>query len=134
SPLPQLRLADAYRRKGNVDAARKSLNRALELSPSSIAAQFGLVQLEVAAGRPDAAMVVARRVQAERPKESIGYTLAGDIEASRKNWVAAITAYRAVLERGKSTEWAAKLYDALVSASQSPNADRFASEWLKNYP
>ena len=134
SAQPQLRLADAYRAKGNVDAARKSLNRALDLAPTSTAAQVGLVQLEVSAGRPDAAMVVARRVQVERPKESIGYTLAGDIEAARTNWVAAITAYRAGLERGRSTELAAKLYDALVSASQAPNADRFASEWLKAHP
>jgi putative PEP-CTERM system TPR-repeat lipoprotein len=134
SPEPQLRLADAYRLQGNLDAARRSLNRALELAPGLIAAQIALAQLEVSAGRPDAAMVVARRIQSERPKESVGYVLAGDIEAFRKNWVAAIAAYRAGLERGKSTAPAGKLYDALVSAGQAANAEKFASEWVKEHP
>ena len=134
SPQPQLRLADVYRMQGEIDAARRSLNRALEFAPGLVTAQVGLAQLEVSAGRPEAAMVVARKMQRERPKESIGYVVAGDIEASRKNWVAAIAAYRAGLERGKSTELAGKLYDALASARQAANAEKFASEWLKEYP
>jgi putative PEP-CTERM system TPR-repeat lipoprotein len=134
SPEPQLRLAETYRLRGNIDAARRSLNRALEITPRLIAAQVGLVQLELSAGRPEAAMAVARTVQGERPKESVGYMLAGDVESSRKSWSAAIAAYHAALERGKSTELAAKLYDALASAQQTANAQRFASDWLKEHP
>jgi Putative Zn-dependent protease, contains TPR repeats len=134
SPQPQLRLADAYRLQGNLDAARQSLNRALEIAPKLIPAQIGLAQVEVSAGRPDAAIVVARRLQSERPQESVGYMLAGDIEASRKNWVAAITAYRAGLDRGASTELAGKLYDALASAGQGAKAEGFASQWLNEHP
>ena len=134
SPQPQLRLADAYRMQRDIDAARRSLNRALEIAPKSMEAQLGLAQLEASAGRPDAALAVARRIQGERPKESIGYMLAGDIEAFRKNWPSAISAYRAGLERGESTQLAAKLYDALGSAGQGANADRFASDWLKQHP
>jgi Flp pilus assembly protein TadD len=102
--------------------------------PGLIPAQVGLIQLELSGGHPDAAMVVARKIQSERPKESVGYVLAGDIEASRVNWVAASAAYRAGLERGKSTELAGKLYDALVSGAQPANAERVASEWLKEHP
>jgi putative PEP-CTERM system TPR-repeat lipoprotein len=134
SPAPQLRLADTYRMQGNVDAARQSFNRALEVAPGFIPAQVGLARLEVSASKPDVAMAIARRIQGDRPKESIGYTIAGDIEASRKNWPAAITSYRAGLERGASTELAGKLYDALASSAQTENAERFATEWLKDHP
>jgi len=60
--------------------------------------------------------------------------VAGDIEAARKNWPAAIAAYRGGLERGQSAEVATRLYDALRTAGGAADAERFASDWIKAHP
>ncbi len=134
SPQPQLRLADAYMAQKNVTAARESLNRALEITPKFLPAQRGLVILELAAGRPDQALAAARVVQSERPDQSFGYLLAGDVESSRKNWEPAATAYRAGLKRGASTELAMKLHSVLAASQKRPDAETFATRWIKEHP
>lgn len=134
SPQLQLRLADAYMAQKNVTAARQSLNRALEITPQFLPAQRGLVILELADGRPDQALAAARVVQSERPDQSVGYLLAGDVEFSRKNWEPAATAYRAGLKRGASTELAMKLHSVLVASQKRPDAETFATAWIKEHP
>jgi len=134
SPQPQMRLADAYMAQKNLTAARASLNRALEVTPKFLPAQRGLVILELADSRPDQALAVARVVQSERPDQSVGYLLAGDVEASRKNWEAAATAYRAGLKRGASTELAMKLHSVLVASKKHRDAETFATGWFKDHP
>jgi putative PEP-CTERM system TPR-repeat lipoprotein len=134
SPQPLLRVADAYIATNNQAGARESLNRALEVAPKYLPAQRGLVILELAAGRPDQAMAVARSVQRDRPDLNVGYLFAGDIEASRKDWSAAATAYRAALSHGESDELAAKLHSMLMNGSKRAEADSFAAAWLKGHP
>ena len=134
SPQPQLRLADAYMAQKNVTAARESLNRALEITPKFLPAQRGLVILELASGRPDRALAVARVVQSERPDQSFGYLLAGDVESSRKNWEPAATAYRAGLKRDASTELTMKLHSVLVASRKRPDAETIATGWIKEHP
>jgi putative PEP-CTERM system TPR-repeat lipoprotein len=134
SPLPLLRLADAYIATNDQAGARESLSRALEVAPKFLPAQRGLVMLELAAGRPDQAMKVARAIQSDRPDLNVGYLFAGDIEASRKNWGAAAVAYRAGLSHGESPELAAKLHSMLGLGSKRAEADAFAAAWLKGHP
>ena len=134
SPQPQMRLADAYMAQQNQAAARGSLDRALEIAPKFLPAQRGLVMLELSAGRAEQALTVARVVQSERPDQSFGYLLAGDVEASRKNWEPAAAAYRAGLKRGGSTELALKLHSVLVAIQKRPDADAFAAGWIKDHP
>jgi putative PEP-CTERM system TPR-repeat lipoprotein len=134
SPQPQLRLADAYIAMKNPAAARESLNRALEITPKFLPAQRGLVILELSAGRPEQALAVARTVQSERPDAPFGYLLAGDVEAFRKDWGAAATAYRAGLKREASTELALKLHSVLTAAQKRGDADAFAAGWVRDHP
>ena len=134
SPQPQMRLADAYMALKNPAAARQSLNGALEVAPQFLPAQRGLIILELSAGHPEQAMVVARTVQRERPDQSFGYLLAGDVEAFRKNWAAAAADYREGLKRGASPELASKLHGVLVTAQKPADAQTFAAEWMKEHP
>ena len=134
SPQPQLRLADAFMALKNPAAARESLNRALDITPKFLPAQRGLVMLDLSEGRPEKAMAVARAMQSERPDQNVGYLFAGDIEASRKNWDTAASAYRAGLKRGASTELASKLHSVLLSAQKRVDAEAFAAGWIKEHP
>jgi putative PEP-CTERM system TPR-repeat lipoprotein len=134
APEPRLRLAEAYMALKKVDEARENLNRALEVAPNFLNAQRDLVILELSAGRPDQAMAVARKLQAERPDHAFGYLFAGDIESYRKNWEAAATAYRAGLKRGRSPEMASKLHRVLLTANKRSDADAFAAGWIKDNP
>jgi putative PEP-CTERM system TPR-repeat lipoprotein len=129
-----MRLADAYMALKNPAAARQSLNSALDITPKFLPAQRGLVLLDLSAGHPEQAMAVARKVQSERPDQSFGYLLAGDVEAFGKNWSAAAADYREGLNRGASTELASKLHSMLVLGQKRADADAFATGWIKEHP
>jgi putative PEP-CTERM system TPR-repeat lipoprotein len=135
APQPQMRLAEAHMFMKNSTAAREGLNRALDITPKFLPAQRSLLILELSEGRPDAALAIARQVQAERSDEGVGYLFAGDIESSRKNWEAAATAYRAGLKRSNgSGELASKLYSVLFASKKRTEADSFAAAWVKEHP
>jgi len=130
---PLLRLAELHLKSKNVDAARQSLERALAIKPDLLAAQRGLIMIELSAGRPAEARAVARRVQSVPATRAVGLLLAGDIEASQKNWPAAAAAYRAGLKLSDSSELATKLHVALLATS-APDAQKFASDWSTRHP
>jgi putative PEP-CTERM system TPR-repeat lipoprotein len=86
------------------------------------------------AGRQKEALAVARDVQRQKPKQSIGYALEGDIHSARKNWTDAAAAYRAGLDRVKSTNLAVKVHSALREGPNDTAAEQFAATWLKENP
>jgi putative PEP-CTERM system TPR-repeat lipoprotein len=133
SPQPYLRMAEIQLAAKNKDEATTSLRKALEIKPDSIDAQRGLIALEVDAGRVADAVTIARNVQKQRPKESIGYLFEGDIQATQKKWPEAAAAYRAGLEQAGSTDLATRLHTALT-AGNANEADRFAATWQKDHP
>lgn len=135
SPQPLLRLAELYGAVKDTDAARQSLKRALLIAPDLMAAQRGLVMLEMTAGRPQQALAVAKSVQSMPGREAVGSMFIGDIEAAQERWSAAAAAYRAGLKKApNSSELAIKLNAVLISASQVAEADKFATGWLKEHP
>ena len=134
SPQPQLRLADTYIAMKNNDAARQSLKRALAVAPNLIAAQRGLIALELAAGRPAEALAVAKSVQRAPGSEVLGSLLVGDVEASQKHWDSAAAAYRDGLKKTANIELAMKLHAVLSSSARPAEADKFATGWVKEHP
>ncbi|MEO7010121.1 MAG: XrtA/PEP-CTERM system TPR-repeat protein PrsT, partial [Caldimonas sp.] len=134
SPQPQIGLADAYVVAKNNDAAEQSLKRALVIAPSYLPAQQKLIALQMAMGKPDAALVTAREVQTQRADAPVGFVYQGDIEASRKNWKAAEAAYRTAQQKGPATDVASKLHTVLRVAGRRADADALAAAWLKQHP
>ena len=64
--LVQLALAQiADKQLGN---ARGNLQQALKLKPDFLQAQEALMRLELADNKPDAALQIARQIQAQQPK------------------------------------------------------------------
>jgi putative PEP-CTERM system TPR-repeat lipoprotein len=116
------------------DGARQSLNRALAIKPDLVEAQRALIGLHVNAGRPEDALVIARTVQKQRPRESLGYLYEGDIHASRKAWREAVAAYRTGLKQAGTPDLAIKLHSALVAGGNVTEADKFRQGWVKEHP
>ena len=133
SVQPYLRMAEVQVGAKNKDDAMESLRKALEIRPNLIDAQRGMIALDLDAGRVPEALARAREIQKQRPKESIGFALEGDIQVSQKKWNEAVGAYREGLTRAPSTDVASRLYSSLA-ASDPNEASRFAATWLKDHP
>jgi cellulose synthase operon protein C len=134
SPKPLLRLADVHMADKNKDAAAQSLRKALEIKPDLIEAQRGLIMLSLDAKKHTEAVSIARNVQKQRPKESIGYILEGDIHSAQKNGDAAVGAFRAGLKEVPSPELAIKLHATLMATDKAADAEKFSATWAKDHP
>lgn len=134
SELAQLRLAEAQLRANRVEAAETALHQALKASPESLAAQRALMMMAVQAKDPNKALRLARSVQQQRPKHGIGDILEGDIHAAFQSWDSAIKSYRAALPKQGGSLAATRLFQALGTSNRKPEADKFATDWLRQYP
>ena len=134
SPLPQMRLAEAYMAAKNKDAATQSLRKALDIKPDLLQAQSGMIMLAVDGKNFQEALGIARNVQKQRPKEAIGYQLEGDVAASQKKWDEAVAAYRLGIKQAPSPELAAKVHAALGAAGKPAEVEKFSDAWLKDNP
>jgi cellulose synthase operon protein C len=130
--LHHVRLADAHVMSKDNEAAALSLRKALEIKPDLAVAKRGLVALSLMDKRPQEGLAVARAMQQKDAKSATGFTLEGDVEASRKNWDAALAAYRASLTKAKSTETAVKIHAVLTASGKRADADSFAASWMKD--
>ena len=134
SPKPYLLLADAQLSTKSPDAAAQNLRKALEITPGLVEAQRGLIMLSLQAKKFPEAVTMARTVQSQRPKQPIGYVLEGDVGAAQKKWDEAATAYRVGLKEAPSPELAVKLHSAVSASGKTADADKFATNWVKQYP
>ncbi len=134
SALPQMRLAQVYLNDKNKEAGVASLRKGLELQPDLLEAQRALIVIDLADKRVSPALAMARTVQKQRPGESVGYALEGDIEASQKNWTGAAGAYRSGLKLQPASELAMKLHSVLGVSGQTAEAEKWAANWQKDHP
>ncbi|MEO7010533.1 MAG: XrtA/PEP-CTERM system TPR-repeat protein PrsT [Caldimonas sp.] len=130
----QMNLAEARVAASDLDAAGLALKKAAELDPALDEAPRGLAMLALRQGRPQEAMAIAREMQKRRPKDGSGFEVEGDLEAQRKNWAAAASAYRAASQRGAVSTAVIKLHTALLASNQAAEADRVAADWEKKHP
>ena len=130
----EMRLADVYMALKDNASAGRSLRRAAELQPTNPTVQRAMVRLAMLDKRPDDALKLAREMQKRSPQDAAGYSIEAEIEAGRKNWEPALAAYRASLQRAKSSETAAKLHGALLASGKAAEAERMAADWLKANP
>ncbi|MBN9574838.1 XrtA/PEP-CTERM system TPR-repeat protein PrsT [Alicycliphilus denitrificans] len=134
SPVPYLRMAGANLISGDRAAAGQSWRKALEIDPTALEAQQGLVRLAMADRKSDDALAMSRTVQKQRPKEAAGYALEGEIHVAEKAWDKAIDVFRAGLKQvPASGELAVRLHEVLVTAGKKSEADRLATEWQRSH-
>jgi putative PEP-CTERM system TPR-repeat lipoprotein len=131
---PHLRLAEVYLADNKRVEAAQSLSKAIEIKSDLLPAQRGLILLDVAAERYQAALNTARTVQRQRPKEPVGYALEGDVFSAQKKWDEAIQSYQNGLKATRSVELAIKMHGAYTAAGKKTEADQVAAAWLKDHP
>ena len=134
SPIPDMRIAEVQFATKNYEEAAKSLSKALTIKPDQLEAQRNLILTYLAAGKQKEALLVARGIEKQRPKEATGYALEGDIQVSQKQWSEAVSAYRTCLKLTPSTELAIRLHKSLLAAQNNVEAEKTANDWIKAHP
>ena len=81
-----MRMAGVQITAKDYDAALQSLRKALALEPNLVDAQRSLVALSVVADRAPEALAMAREMQKQKPTESVGFIMEGDVHASKQAW------------------------------------------------
>jgi putative PEP-CTERM system TPR-repeat lipoprotein len=134
APEPHVRLAELHRSKNDRVAATQELRKALAIKPDYLPAQATLVALEVSANRHAEARSVVKTIQTQRGDEPVGLMLAGDIDASQKDWASAVKNYRAAIGKSATTVIAIRLHRSLLAGGKAAEAKQFEAEWQKEHP
>lgn len=127
-------LAVAQLADKQTEAARSTLNKALELKPDFIDAQDSLMRLDMERHKFDAALHIAREIQAQRPREPLGFDREADIELLQKHYPQAIKAYEQALAKGAGSTGIIKLHQALSLSGDQKTAEQKLAAWFKQHP
>ena len=133
SPVPYQRLAEANLVAKNLPAAELNLRRALELAPELASAQRRLVEVQLVMKKPKEALAIAATMERQHPEQALGFMLEGDIHTAEKHWGEAAKAYRVGLTKSGGSELAIRLHATLLLGGDRPQADKFASDWMKQH-
>ena len=134
SPLPYMGMAETYSRAKNASAAEQNLRKALSLKSDHLPAQTALLAIAMQNGKVDDARSIIKTVQTQRPRESVGWMLEGDLEMSQRHWAQAVSLFRKGLEKSKNPELALRMHRALLAAGNKAEAAEFAQRWRKDFP
>jgi putative PEP-CTERM system TPR-repeat lipoprotein len=132
SPTPYLRMAGLQLAAKDEAAAERSLKKALAIQTNLPEAKSSLIAIYLRAGRQREALEVAKDEQKQRPEQSFGFVLEGDIRTSKQEWPQAIAAYRTAANWGDS-HGAMKLHMALRASGNAEQANKLAGEWIAGH-
>ncbi len=132
--LPYVRLAQVYSLQNQTDAALTAARKAVELDPRNSVAQQALVDLLVAARRPQEAADYVRRQRELRPNDPGSYTLEAAYHMRQRAVDSALASLREGVSRTRSSDLAELLYSHLLHARKDAEAVRFAGEWMRSHP
>lgn len=128
---PQVRLAGAFAAAKDYVRAAQTLKRAIALDPQRVDLQRDVAIYLAQAGRNDEALAEARAVQKARPKDALGWVIEGDVHHMRKDWRAALEAYRVAQRNGGEALVSRRALMVLASAADNVEAHRYAERWSK---
>lgn len=134
SPDAFLRLALVQIADKRMKDARATLQKALQLKPDHLPSQDALLRLELAENHPEAALVIAHKIQAQQPKSPIGFDREADILLTQKRYPQAIKAYEMALAKGSGTNTLLKLHRALSAAGDAQAAEQRLIGWINQRP
>jgi putative PEP-CTERM system TPR-repeat lipoprotein len=134
SAAAQFRLATAHARMKNHTAAADDLKKALALDPGFTQAKLAQVELAMAQGSTDQALVLARQLQKTEPKLAVGFLLEGDILVAQKKLEQAVRPYEQAFAIAKSPQMLIKLAAAMKAAGKTKDADAKLAQWQSEHP
>ena len=134
NPAWQMRLGEALLANKDIEGSKAALRRALEIRPDFTAAQRALVGVAVMEKKYPEALAIARDMQKKNPKDPLGFSLEGDVNASQRNWDGAIAAYRNTFTLARSNDALVRLHTTLRAGGKRAEADKMAADWLRERP
>ena len=133
SAVAWYRLAWAQRVAGDMNAALKSLQKSIRLTPNYLDAHIALAGLYAAQGQQENALQEARAIQALNPQAATGYNLEAELAARFKKPDASLQALARAYQIAPSSDTAATYHLALLRAGKSGQAEQVAQQWLKQH-
>lgn len=134
SPLPQVRLAELHLSQHRLDEAWESARRALAAAPQSLPVQQLVIGIALRHKRGAEALVIARKIQAQRPNEAVGHLLEGEIELAQAHPDAAAAAFRKAIAKADSVTATSRLHLALTQSKKQAEAEALAKRWMEAHP
>lgn len=120
SPDAHYYLARAYALSGNAPAARTALQESLKRNPAYVIAKAALGRLDVAEGKYEEALQLARELQKSDMKSPNGFLIEAETHAKQKNYRSAITA----LDEAKKKYPASEEVMALITRMRLASGDK----------
>jgi putative PEP-CTERM system TPR-repeat lipoprotein len=134
NPMPLMRLAAIESSRKNYGAAIDYLKTARAMVPDSPTIVIALGAAYHDAGKSDAGLAEARRVQKEDPKRAGGYALEAEIQALDHKNAEAIAAYGAALAHEPPALIVVRQYDLLNKLARSADAQALVKQWFAQHP
>lgn len=134
SVLARLLLAQTYLQLGQLDDAAKSVQAALDNQPESIPALALMGRIDLVKGEYVEAEKIARKLQSLKPKQAVGYQLAGDAWLGRKAFAEAGKSYLEAWKYRQASDLAIKISVATTRTNHPETGIDVLKDWLKNHP
>lgn len=131
---PLMRIAEVHLARNDIPATIAQLRKALTVKADHLPAQAALINLLMRSGKADEALTQARILQTQLPQDPTGWTYEGELQFSKRNFAAAISALRTSLAKRADGSTAVKLHRALNDAGQAAEATKFEADWLAKQP
>ncbi len=134
SPRGHVLTAALQAQLGELEAARRSVEKALQAAPDH-AESLGLaVNLAIRQRHADQARTIARQAQQLKPDDALGWALEGEVAFAQRDWALAEAAYRKAVDKPNAGAAARRLYATLLHAGKPTDAAAFSQQWLKAHP
>jgi len=135
SPQPLQRMAEFHVRQRDYEKALDALRRARRIAPKSRELVREFASVAVAAGKFDEARWAARDLKKREPDYAGGYAIEGEVYFAAKEYGQAETAYREALRVDPhATAIASRLYEVLLAAGKTADAEAFVGLWTRENP
>ncbi len=133
SAIAWYHLAWAQRVAGDMNAALKSLQKSIRLTPNYLDAHIALAGVYAALGQQENALQEARTIQTLHPQAATGYNLEAELAARFKKPDVSLQALARAYQTAPSSDTAATYHLALLRAKKSDQAAQIALQWLKQH-
>ena len=134
NPRGHLGATAVHFRTGDLENARRSIERGLQAIPGSLELLSQSVGLHLVKREADKALGIARSIQKDQPNLATGWILEADVEGSQQHWLPAAAAYRKALDKSPPAGLLPKYLHVLKLAGRQAEAKSFADAQLKAQP
>jgi putative PEP-CTERM system TPR-repeat lipoprotein len=134
NPMPWGRVAAIHASMKNYDSAIAAAKNAISIAPTNTVLWVATANLYVDAGKVDAGMTEARRLQKDLSTRVAGYGLEAELLAAQKKAPEAIAAYKAAFTRDPTAGVVVRMYALLTSTGKADEANALAQKFLADHP